>query len=66
MATLRQNYAALYRNMLGIDGWIAVFEQSVVVVPLVLCAPRLLDPSLDLTLGQLVQLLAVFQRVFDS
>ena len=34
--------------------------------PLVLCAPRLLDPSLDLTLGQLVQLLAVFQRVFDS
>ena len=66
VATLRQNYAALYRNMLGIDGWIAVFEQSVVVVPLVLCAPRLLDPSLDLTLGQLVQLLAVFQRVFDS
>ena len=42
-----------------------VFEQSVVVVPLVLCAPRLLDPSLDLTLGQRCSC-SPSQRVFDG
>ena len=61
VATLRQNYAALYRNMLGIDGWIAVFEQSVVVVPLVLCAPRLLARLAQL--GVLWLRLSLYRRL---
>lgn len=68
LSELWLNYARLFRNFVYMNVWLSIFDQAWVVVPYVLCAPRLFDwdPERRITLGTLVQASNAFGKVFDS
>ena len=62
------NYSRLFRRFVYMNTWLALFDQTFVLVPYLLCAPLLFaeDPGERITLGTLVQVSNAFGRVFDS
>jgi peptide/bleomycin uptake transporter len=65
---LWSNYSRLFRRFVYMNTWLALFDQTFVIVPYLLCAPLLFadDPAQRITLGTLVQVSNGFGRVFDS
>lgn len=71
MSTLRDlwsNYSRLFRRFVYMNAWLALFDQTFVLLPYLLCAPLLFaeQPAHRITLGTLVQVSNAFGRVFDS
>jgi ABC-type long-subunit fatty acid transport system fused permease/ATPase subunit len=68
LAALNKNYQALYCNFAALSTWLSAFDQSAVVLPYLLVAPRLFaaDLSNRLTLGQLVKVTNAFSKVFNA
>ena len=68
LSELWNNYARLFRHFVLMNTWLSIFDQTWVIVPYVLCAPRLFaaDPARRITLGTLVQASNAFGKVFDS
>ena len=63
---LRTNYHRLFRHFFYFNTWVGVFEQAVVILPYVLVAPRLFDARRPVTLGLIVELARVFDKVFSA
>ena len=65
---LVENYHSLYRNFAGLNLWLTLFDQIMVIMPYALAAPLLFasDPTQRITLGTLVKLSNSFDRVFGS
>ena len=65
---LAENYHSLYRNFAGLNLWLTLFDQVMVILPYALAAPLLFasDPAQRITLGTLVKLSNAFDRVFGS
>ena len=65
LASLRRNYRALYCNLLGVEEWLEVSSQAVIILPFVLGALQMFADAEDerASLGDLMQLSAVFQTV---
>lgn len=64
---LKTNYYRLFLNFMGLNAWLATFEQYVVLLPYLVAAPLLFAPAPDtIKLGTLVQLSNAFGKVFDA
>jgi ABC-type long-subunit fatty acid transport system fused permease/ATPase subunit len=65
---LLTNYRLLFLNFLGLNTWLALFDQTFVIVPYLLTAPRLFDPdpTKRILLGTLMQVSNSFDRVFTA
>ena len=65
---LARNYARLFLNFLYLNGWLAAFDQAMVLAPYIIAGPLLFAaaPEERITLGSLVQLSNAFDRVFSS
>ena len=65
---LTRNYRRLYLSFFALSTWLALYEQTAVILPYILVAPRLFAANSEdqLTLGQLVKVSNSFCKVFDS
>jgi peptide/bleomycin uptake transporter len=65
---LLTNYRLLFVNFFGLNLWLALFDQTLVIVPYLLTAPRLFDPdpTKRILLGTLMQVSNSFDRVFTA
>ena len=65
---LTRNYRRLYLSFFALSTWLALYEQTAVILPYILVAPRLFAANAEdqLTLGQLVKVSNSFGKVFDS
>ena len=68
VADLTHNYARLFLNFAALATWLAALDQSAVILPYALVAPRLFDANRAkrMTLGQLVKVTNSFDKVFTS
>tara|TARA_B110000046_G_scaffold98306_1_gene105918 strand:- start:577 stop:1914 length:1338 start_codon:yes stop_codon:yes gene_type:complete len=64
--SLIQNYYRLFLHFFFFNAWVGVFEQAVVILPYLLVAPRLFDAHNTVTLGVVVEVSRVFDRVFEA
>lgn len=64
---LRANYLRLYLNFLGLNAYLSTFDQVMILVPYLFCAP-LLFAAADrrVKLGVLVQISNAFSKVFGA
>lgn len=67
LRALRLNYARLYLNFLGLNTYLSTFDQVMVLVPYLFCAPLLFaDSERRIELGVLVQISNAFGKVFGA
>ena len=68
IGSLIANYRRLYFNFAALATWLTALDQTLVVLPYILVAPRLFasDPTQRMTLGALTQTANAFAKVFDS
>ena len=65
--SVRSNYAALYRAFAAFNTWIALFDQTLIVLPYILVAPLMFaDGEHRITLGKLTKVTNVFSHVFSA
>jgi peptide/bleomycin uptake transporter len=64
---LRQNYLRLFTNFFLLNSFLTTFDQTMIVVPYLLCAPLLFAPADSrIQLGVLVQVTNAFGKVFGA
>jgi len=65
---LLRNYRLLFINFFGLNIWLALFDQTLVIVPYLVTSPRLFDPDPNrrILLGTLMQVSNSFDRVFTA
>jgi peptide/bleomycin uptake transporter len=65
---LQTNYRSLFFNFFGLNLWLALFDQFMVILPYLLAAPRLFDADADsrILLGTLVQVSNAYDKVFTA
>lgn len=66
MFLLRKNYYALFNHFMTFNLWVGVYDQIIAVVPYILVAPRLFDTNTPATLGAMIELARVFDKVFSA
>lgn len=67
-AALTKNYRALFVNFFAVNVWLTVFDQTMIVLPYIVAAPRLFDDDVEtrILLGTLVQVSNSFDKVFTA
>jgi peptide/bleomycin uptake transporter len=65
---LQTNYRSLFFNFFGLNLWLALFDQFMIILPYLLAAPRLFDadPDSRILLGTLVQISNAYDKVFTA
>jgi peptide/bleomycin uptake transporter len=65
---LVDNYHRLYKNFAAFNTWLSLYDQVMIVVPYMVCAPLLFasDPDKVFTLGTLTSATNAFEKVFSS
>jgi ABC-type long-subunit fatty acid transport system fused permease/ATPase subunit len=65
---LRGNYRALYRRLATFDAWIALYDQTMILLPLALVAPLVFEARADdrIALGTVVRVVHAFADVFGA
>jgi len=66
LANLRKNYVRLYTNYAVLQTWLTTFDQTMVILPYAIVAPRLFAMENAITLGIVVKVTNSFGKVFDS
>tara|TARA_X000001036_G_scaffold274029_1_gene254566 strand:- start:3761 stop:4912 length:1152 start_codon:yes stop_codon:yes gene_type:complete len=65
---LTLNYRSLYLAFAALNTWLSAFDQSAIILPYLIAAPRLFaaDPASRFSLGQLMKITNAFGKVFDA
>ncbi len=65
---LTLNYRNLYLAFAVLNTWLSAFDQSAIILPYLIAAPRLFaaDPASRFSLGQLMKITNAFGKVFDA
>ena len=64
---VRSNYSALYRAFAAFNAWVALFDQTLIVLPYILVAPLMFaDGAQRITLGKLSKVTSAFGHVFSA
>ena len=65
---LTRNYRNLYLAFAVLSTWLSAFDQSAIILPYLIAAPRLFasDPAQRFSLGQLMKITNAFGKVFDA
>tara|TARA_B100000575_G_scaffold115365_2_gene91750 strand:- start:22 stop:567 length:546 start_codon:yes stop_codon:yes gene_type:complete len=65
---LTVNYRNLYLAFAVLSTWLSAFDQTAIILPYLLAAPRLFssEPDRRLSLGELMKITNAFGKVFDA
>lgn len=68
ISELWQNYRRLFAQFALFNTWISLFDQVMVITPMILCAPLMFseDPVKRITLGTLMKVSNAFGKVFGA